>query len=310
MPWSRAVGFEDKGFSDMDRFGSLGFAGFAATHAPVPQHRLPRLRKTGNPTRSWSSCTAASFQERGNHSRSSAGFLHATRRMTLLASIGFPCLLAPSQVEHCGAAGQRYAGYIRPGMGAPLPPSATSTTEASADLALVRAALAGKPAAREQLADRLACLPAMIRLKHQRMGAPLGPHELDDVVQNVLLVLWRKLERFDGRVPVARWAFGFGVLEILKMVERRARRREQVGDLPELATPAANAPPAATERLARLCGELPPLDQEILRQKHFEDRTFEDIAARTGVRANTIKTRYYRVLERLRRRLGPGEVVE
>ena len=139
---------------------------------------------------------------------------------------------------------------------------------------------------------------------------PLDDHELDDVLQNVLLDLWRKLDRYDGRVPLAHWAYGFGVLEILTATERRRQRREQVGEVPDQLAPGMPEPRAVTERLARLCGELAETDQEILRMKHFEDRTFEDIAGRIGLPVNTVKARYYRALARLRQRLQPEEVKE
>ena len=46
---------------------------------------------------------------------------------------------------------------------------------------------------------------------------------------------------------------------------------------------------------------LAPADAEVLRLKHFEDLTLEAIARRTGSALNTVKSRYYRALDRLRR---------
>ena len=45
---------------------------------------------------------------------------------------------------------------------------------------------------------------------------------------------------------------------------------------------------------------LSPGESEVIRLKHFAQMTFEEIAERLGISANTAKTRYYRGLERLR----------
>lgn len=180
-----------------------------------------------------------------------------------------------------------------------------------ADLAIVRAALAGDETARETLVERFATLPARMRRRHRRLGAPLGADGIEDAIQNTLLSMWRKLGRFDGRVPVDRWALGFGVLEILKLVEILRRRRECSGlpaDLRAPAGPAAgdDSPLLLTGRLAAAFAALSDDDREILRLKHFEDRTFVDIAARLNMLTATVKTRYYRAVERLRRRCEGG----
>jgi RNA polymerase sigma-70 factor (ECF subfamily) len=179
--------------------------------------------------------------------------------------------------------------------------------EGSADLAIVRAALDGDPEARDRLVDRLADLPALIRAKHRRLGSPLQPAQLDDVAQNVLLALWEKLPAFDGRVPLPAWSVGFASLEILKMVGKVSRTRERTGELPEVVDPAPTATLEVTDRLASLVQHLAPLDLEILRQKHIEGRTFPEIAASCGCPPASVKTRYYRALQELRRRIQPEE---
>ncbi len=173
------------------------------------------------------------------------------------------------------------------------------------DLATVQAALTGNNVARQRVVDLLADLPAMIRIKNARLGGRLQDNELDDVVQNVLLSLWRKLAGYDGRVPLLHWAYGFGVVEIRRTLERRGRRRER--EMPhEAATETAPDSLHDPERLGRLLAELDPAEQAVIRLKHFDGLTFDEIAQRLSLLANTAKTRYYRGLERLRQRLRPG----
>jgi RNA polymerase sigma-70 factor (ECF subfamily) len=176
----------------------------------------------------------------------------------------------------------------------------------------VEAALAGDPGARAFVVEQLACVPAMVRIKHGRMGAQLSVHELEDVVQNVLTAIWKKLGQWDGRAPLEHWAYGFIVFELLKAVERRARRLAvvQVRDFGDPESPVSSAADIDSERLKLVVGRLDPSDQEILRLKHFEDLTFDEIAARTHMPTNTVKTRYYRCIKRLRDSLSRAEEME
>jgi RNA polymerase sigma-70 factor (ECF subfamily) len=223
--------------------------------------------------------------------------------MTLLDSRGVPVSLSQSLHGQCREwlrrammrehmTGPDIAGLVGP----------ADSPAGEADHQLVRRVLDGDAAARLAIVDRIACLPAMVRLKHLRMGSPLQPDELDDAIQNVLLAFWRKLDRFDGRVPLLVWAHGFGAVELVKAVERRARRRQRFRAVEE--EPAAPNPPGYdTERIGLILAAEPEADALLIRLKHFEGCTFEEIAPRTGMPVNTVKTRYYRCLERLRRRL-------
>ena len=175
------------------------------------------------------------------------------------------------------------------------------------DLAVVRRALSGDDDARRQLVERLAALPAMVRGKHARMGAQLGSHEVEDVTQSVLLSLWAKLARFDGRAPLLHWAYGFCVLGLRKAIEHRQRNREHaVGEAPE--SPAHSAPPPIdAEALHAEVQALAPSERQVVELKHFEALTFDEIGKRLGMITNTAKTKYYRALARLRDRLRPRQ---
>lgn len=185
----------------------------------------------------------------------------------------------------------------------PLRQFAPAPRTSHADLQVVRSAMADDSRAKEQLATELAALPAMLRVKNLRLGSPLRPHELDDVVQNTLLAILRKLATFDGRGALLRWAYGIGVIELLRALERRRRRREQ-DHASEPVVPEAE-PTVDRERVAAALATLDPDDRNVVEQKHFAAATFEEIAARTGEPISTVKSRYYRALQRLRTRLTP-----
>src|SRR5262245_56485898 len=131
-----------------------------------------------------------------------------------------PTLAVRPCVRHtcrrCGGMARQYAWASRSRMAASSSqpkPSTGPPAAGAADLELVRAALAGAREVEPRLVDCLTALPAMIRLKHQRLGGHLDATELEDVLQSTLLAVWRKLERYDGRVRLLHWAYGFAVFE-------------------------------------------------------------------------------------------------
>jgi RNA polymerase sigma factor (sigma-70 family) len=184
---------------------------------------------------------------------------------------------------------------------------APSSEHAPDDRELVQAALAGRAQAVDQLVSRLACVPAMLRAKNEQLGEPLGARDLDEVTQNTLGALWTKLARYEGRAKLETWAFGFCVNEIFKALQQR--RRPRAVDL-ELARsvrePETDREPAiSTATIESSLARLPAETSDVIRARHFEGRSFEEIAAQDGLPVNTVKARYYRGLTRLRDLLAP-----
>lgn len=179
--------------------------------------------------------------------------------------------------------------------------------QAAADLALVRAALAGDEEARRRIVDRLATLPARIRARHLRFGGPLRPDQLEDVAQDVLLALWQKLAQYDGRSPLHAWALGFASFELIKAMGKARRERLRTADLPDLAERPRRDEVADADEFALLLAALPPRDYALLRLRHVDGLTFQEIAERWRMPIPSIKTRYYRALEAIRRRRSDDE---
>ena len=177
------------------------------------------------------------------------------------------------------------------------------------DLGLVKRALAAHAPSLEQLVRRLACVPAMLRERHGRLGALLSRDELAEVEQDTLVSLWAKLREFEGRASLETWAYRFMQNELLKALERRDRELRFVGDPERILASARDreAPEAPFEPAELLeCIErvgLPASD--IIRMRIFDDMEFEDIARRANRPVNTIKACYYRGLARMRELLAP-----
>lgn len=177
------------------------------------------------------------------------------------------------------------------------------------DLALVRRVLAGSRADLPRLAERLRCVPRLLRLLDQRTGRLLGSEELADLAQDVLVVLWRKLGEYEGLSGLEGWAYGFCVREYRNAIRRKGRLRHEArvealrgGEASQgFEDPDPWAFEEVHEGLLRIGRE----EARVIRLKHFEGRTFEEIGRTLGLSTNTVKARYYRGLEELRPLLEP-----
>ncbi len=176
----------------------------------------------------------------------------------------------------------------------------------------VQAALRREPAAVEWLVACLTCIPRMVQQIASR-GTRLPRSEWPDAAQDAALVVLRRLPSYHGQAPVEAWMHRIG----LNAIRARARRRRPMlaGSMETLAGDGAD--PAerliAAEHSARLREEVDAVggvEADVLRQRHFECLEFETIAQRTGIGIGTLRTRYYRGLERLRRRLSAALVAE
>lgn len=176
------------------------------------------------------------------------------------------------------------------------------------DLALAQGALAGATAERELLFERLRCVPRFVAAVHRRLGAPLDRGALEDLAQDVLLSVWRKLPVYRGDAALESWAFTFCTFETLNAVRRSQRRRaSQPLDVSVAAEPAVLVPVdrdlIEAEALA-LLDALSRREAEVVQLRHFEGLDVAAIAERLALSTSSVKTHYYRALDKLRVRLS------
>lgn len=179
------------------------------------------------------------------------------------------------------------------------------------DLELVEAVLSKRADAVVELVHRLGCVPRFLAARNSQLGGPLSPLDLEDVVQDALVVVWRKLPEFHGRTSLDVWVYRICCYELLNAIRRRGRigRERRVPDETFEATGVdLEAEWDRGERYERLYDALERLTDEeraIVRLKHFENLSFTEIGAELSVSTNTAKTRYYRGLKRLSGILRP-----
>ncbi|HEX5615570.1 MAG TPA: sigma-70 family RNA polymerase sigma factor [Acidimicrobiia bacterium] len=133
-------------------------------------------------------------------------------------------------------------------------------------------------------------------------------HTADDVVADVLLVLWRRLDDVPSDA-VLPWCYRVGA-NCLANARRGDLRRSRLLDRvatthePERSEPAELPDPALHAALATL----PDADQEVLRLWAWEDLTPPEIAQALDCTANAVSIRLHRAKRRLGAALGktPG----
>jgi len=179
------------------------------------------------------------------------------------------------------------------------------------DRALVQRVLRGGRAELQALAERLRCIPRTLQILDVRSGRQLGPEELADLAQDVLVVAWRKLGEYEGLAPLEGWTYGICVLEYQNALRRRKRLRQEAQVIASRCGTVEDAvrdpDPWAFEDVHQGLQRIGLDEARVIRLKHFEGRTFEEIGSTLGLSINTVKARYYRGLEELRPLLGSGE---
>jgi RNA polymerase sigma-70 factor (ECF subfamily) len=175
------------------------------------------------------------------------------------------------------------------------------------DLRLATLAARGERGAVDAVVARLRCVPKFAAVCHQELGGPLDPAALEDAVQDALATLWAKLAEFRGEASLDTWAFRITDFT-LRNACRRARRRPVSLDA---AADAGGPNPGlaavdAAEQMQVAMGRLSPDEAVVLKLKHYEELTFDEIGQTLAISPNTAKTRYYRALIAMRALLRPG----
>ncbi|HEX6136495.1 MAG TPA: sigma-70 family RNA polymerase sigma factor [Casimicrobiaceae bacterium] len=143
---------------------------------------------------------------------------------------------------------------------------------------------------------------------------------VDEVMNDVMLVVWQNAARFDPAVSrLTTWLFGIAHNKALKsLAQRYARPLEVPLDPVDSEAQDADAMPEATAQtidagdpertllgrelggaLARALERLSPEHRSVIELAFAEDRSYQEIAAITGSPLNTVKTRMFHARRRL-----------
>ena len=186
------------------------------------------------------------------------------------------------------------------------------------DLLLVRRALRGDREAVDAVLQRFSCIARFVFRIHETMGYGLAPEQLEDVVQQVYMAVWPRLGDYAGSAALESWVYGFCRNCLRAEARRRAMNAKVVsfvGD--DLDRGQQTDDPAPHDAVARAEGvdavreeleNLKPVEREVVRLRHLEGWSFEQIARHQDLPASTVKDRCYRALMKLKGRLRTRDV--
>ena len=137
--------------------------------------------------------------------------------------------------------------------------------------------------------------------------------EPEDLMQEVFLKMFSKLEQFRGEVPFEHWVSRIALTTCHDQLRRQKVRPElRWADMSEeeqfllesVATaeePSDADAPRALELLNRLLDQLPATDAWLLRQVELEQRTLGEVCTETGWNGGAARVRLFRARHRLQK---------
>lgn len=179
------------------------------------------------------------------------------------------------------------------------------------DWALVSAAQEGSGSAWAALVARYES-----RIYNQALRLTGNPSDAVDLVQEVLLGVYRNLKRFRGDAKFSTWVFRIVHNKSVDLLRRSAHAtgasdsEDIIASLPAGESCEPDAQLTSTQRNARIQAMLAALPVEqrlVVELKVFQSLTFEEIAELQGISDNTAKTRFYSALKRLQKLISVSE---
>ena len=175
------------------------------------------------------------------------------------------------------------------------------------DESLIAKALNGDQHAWQQLVNRHKS--ALYYFGLRLLGSSADAH---DLLQDVLMVLCRNLGQYRGDSSFKSWLFGIANYRAMDMLRRR-KVSESDDSLAEIVadTECLSEQLATAQQHLKVQQQLRALPFEqrlVLELKFYQQFTFDEIAVQLAISSNTVKSRFYAALEKMRLQLESDHV--
>jgi RNA polymerase sigma-70 factor (ECF subfamily) len=186
--------------------------------------------------------------------------------------------------------------------------SARSAREGDVERALIERIADGDERALEDLYRRFE--PRVLGFARQRLNDPAAA---SDILNEVMLEIWKSAPRFEGRSSVATWVLSITRHRVIDRLRQRGNRVFEDLDEAGPADTAASAEDALAgagdASAVRDCIErLPDAQREAVHLAFFEDLAYGEIARIMDCPEGTVKTRVYHAKRSLKDCLAAAEV--
>ncbi|WP_299428185.1 sigma-70 family RNA polymerase sigma factor [uncultured Shimia sp.] len=145
------------------------------------------------------------------------------------------------------------------------------------------------------------------RLKGFIIKGGVSPQQAEEIVQDVMLTIWRKADMFDPhRAQVSAWIYQIARNRRIDIARKENRPMpEALKEEPELEPDASQilGLEQETTQLKQALASLKPEQREVIEKAYLGELTHQEISTQTGLPLGTIKSRIRLGLQRLRHEL-------
>jgi RNA polymerase sigma-70 factor, ECF subfamily len=126
---------------------------------------------------------------------------------------------------------------------------------------------------------------------------------VEEVLNDVMLAVWKGAAGFDGRSRPSTWIFGIAYHKALKALARRPQEPDEP-EGPEPVEPDEPESLAARRELAgvlgKALGSLPTEQRAVVELAYYYGLPYQEVAEIVGCPVNTVKTRMFHARRRLK----------